>query len=35
MVDGAMSGMTRYGKASEAKKECRCTKANNKCIIKR
>jgi hypothetical protein len=26
---------TRYDKASEAKKECRCTKVNNKCIIKR
>ena len=29
------SGMARCGKASEAKKECRCAKANNKCIIKR
>jgi len=29
------SGMARCGKASEAIKECRCAKANNKCIIKR
>jgi len=29
------AGMARCGKASEAKKECRSAKANNKCIIKR
>ena len=29
------SEMARCGKASEAKKECGCAKANNKCIIKR
>jgi len=30
-----MSGMARCGKARGAKKECRWTKVNNKCIIKR
>ena len=40
-VNGTTSGKVRYDKASEAKKkkekkkECRCTKVNNKCIIKR
>jgi len=33
-VNGTTSGMARCGKASEAIKECRCAKANNKCIIK-
>lgn len=33
MVSGTTS--ERYGKASEAKKECRCAKVNNKRIIKR
>jgi len=36
MVDETTNGMMRYDKASEAKKkECRCTKVNNKWIIKR
>jgi hypothetical protein len=34
-VNETTSGMARCGKASEAKKECECAKANNKCIIKR